>query len=99
MTLDPSLDPDRYDPARDAPGGADGQPPAGPLDPALDPDRYDPTLDRPGQDGPRSPTLPGLLGKGSYEDERSNLTWLLGLVAVFGFLAFVTALAYLLPSG
>lgn len=87
MTLDPSLDPDRFDPDR-------AQPAAGPLDPALDPDRYDPAQDR-----PRSPTLPGLLGEGSYEDERSNLTWLLGLVAVFGFLALVTALAYLLPSG
>jgi hypothetical protein len=54
---------------------------SGPLDPAADPDRY------------RSPTLPGLLGEGAHEDERSNLTWLIGLVAVFSFLILVSVLA------
>ena len=35
--MDPSQDPDRYDPAQDVA-------PAGPLDPTLDPDRFDQTL-------------------------------------------------------
>ena len=61
----------------------DEAPPAGPLDPAADPDRY------------HSPTLPGLLGEGAHEDERDNLRWLLGLLAVFGFLLLVTLLAHL----
>jgi hypothetical protein len=57
--------------------------PAGPLDPEADPDRY------------RSPTLPGLLGEGAQEDERNNLTWLLGLVGVFAFLLAVSLLVRL----
>ena len=58
--------------------------PTGPLDPTLDPDRF-----------PSSPTLPELVGKGSYEDERDGLEWLYGLLGVFGFLALFTALVYL----
>lgn len=57
--------------------------PAGPLDPEGDPDRY------------RSPTLPGLLGEGAQEDERNNLTWLIGLVSVFAFLLAVSLLVRL----
>jgi hypothetical protein len=60
----------------------DDAPPAA-LDPAADPDRY------------RSPTRPGLLGEGAQEGERDNLTWLLGLVAVFGFLLAVSLLVRL----
>jgi hypothetical protein len=58
--------------------------PAGPLDPAHDPDRF-----------PASPTLPELVGKGSYEDERDGLEWLYGLLGVFAFLGLFTALVYL----
>ena len=64
----------------------DEAPPAA-LDPAADPDRY------------RSPTLPGLLGEGAQEDERNNLTWLLGLVAVFAFLLVVSLLVRLGNGG
>jgi hypothetical protein len=60
----------------------DDAPPAA-LDPAADPDRY------------RTPTLPGLLGEGAQEDERNNLTWLLGLVGVFAFLLAVSLLVRL----
>lgn len=80
MALDPGQDPDRYDPARDTGLGAE---PAGPLDPAADPDRY------------RSPTLPGLLGEGAHEEPRDNLTWLLGLIGVLGFLLLVSLLVRL----
>jgi hypothetical protein len=74
------------------------------LDPSQDPDRYDAAKDEapvggldPEEDPDRfrSPTLPGLLGEGSQEGERDNLTWLVGLVSVFGFLALITLLAYL----
>jgi hypothetical protein len=65
----------------------DGAPVDGPLDPELDPDRY------------RSPTLPGLLGEGAQEDERNNLTWLLGLVSVFAFLLVVSLLVRLGNGG
>lgn len=77
MALDPSLDPDRFDPSRDE------EPAAGPLDPEQDPDRY------------RSPTLPGLLGEGAFEDERNNLTWLYGVLGVAGFLLLVSLLVRL----
>lgn len=74
------------------------------LDPAQDPDRYDASLDSAPPSGLdptadpdrfRSPTLPGLLGDGAQEDERDKLTWLLGLVAVFGFLLAVSLLVRL----
>jgi len=78
-----TLDPDR-DPDRFDPSR---EVPTGPLDPAADPDRF------------RAPTLPGLLGEGAFEQERSSLTWLLGLLAVIGFLGLVTALVHLLPAG
>jgi hypothetical protein len=74
------------------------------LDPRQDPDRYDesrdpaplPELDPEADpDRYRSPTLPGLLGEGAQEGERDNLTWLLGLVAVFGFLLAVSLLVRL----
>lgn len=44
---------------------------------------------------PLGKTLPELLGEGSQTDERNNLTWLLGLLAVFGFLVLVSFLAHL----
>ena len=75
-----TLDP-AQDPDRYDAGRDDAPPPA--LDPTADPDRY------------RSPTLPGLLGEGAQEDERNNLTWLLGLVAVFAFLLAVSLLVRL----
>ena len=56
------------------------------LDPAQDPDRFDPAQ------GPQGRTLPELLGEGSYEDKRDNLTWLLGLVGIFAFLLLVSLL-------
>ena len=74
------------------------------LDPGQDPDRYDPSLDEPlvgaldpeaDPDRYRSPTLPGLLGEGAQEDERDNLTWLVGLVSVFGFLLVISLLVRL----
>lgn len=80
--LDPSLDPDRYDPARD--GAYD---PAGPLDPALDPDRYDPAGDVPPGQGQ---TLPELLGEGAFEDKRDGYEWAIGLLGVIAFLALVS---------
>ena len=79
--MDPAQDPDRYDPSRDAA-------PVGPLDPALDPDRYHPSPSG-------SPTLPGLLGEGAHEGERDRMTWVYGLLGVFGFLLLVTLLAHL----
>jgi hypothetical protein len=58
--------------------------PTSPLDPALDPDRF------------HDPTLPELLGANVRDDDaESPLAWVYGLVGVFGFLAFVTALIYL----
>jgi hypothetical protein len=80
VTLDPDQDPDRYDPSRDP---APDPTSSGPLDPAADPDRF------------RAPTLPGLLGEGAHEDERNNLTWLLGLIGVLGFLLLVSLLVRL----
>lgn len=77
-------------------------------DPGQDPDRFDPTRDASppavldplaDPDRYRSPTLPGLLGEGAQEGERDNLTWLLGLVAVFGFLAAVSLLVRLGNGG
>jgi hypothetical protein len=74
------------------------------LDPGQDPDRYDPSRDEPlvaaldpeaDPDRYRSPTLPGLLGDGAQEDERDNLTWLVGLVSVFGFLLVISLLVRL----
>ena len=75
--MDPSHDPDRFDPSRDDAA------PAGPLDPAQDPDRYH-----------GSPTLPGLLGDGAHEESRDRLTWVYGLLGVFGFLLLVSLLAH-----
>jgi len=96
VTLDPARDPDRYEAARE-------EVPSGPLDWALDPDRYVPEprdeerYDPASDDGARlrRPTLPGLLGEGANEDERDNLTWLLGLVAVLAFLGAVSLLVRL----
>jgi hypothetical protein len=79
--VDPSQDPDRYDPARDT--GEPAAPDAPALDPSHDPDRY------------RSPTLTGLLGDGAHEEPRDNLTWLIGLVSVLAFLGLVTLLVNL----
>ncbi len=78
--LDPALDPDRYDPTRDAA-------PAGRLDPAFDPDRYDPSRDVPPGQGQ---TLPDLLGEGAFEEPRNNYQWAVGLLGVLAFLALVS---------
>ncbi len=74
------------------------------LDPGSDPDRYDATKDTappdldPARDPDRyrSPTLPGLLGEGAYEEQREGLEWLYGLLGVLAFLGLVTAAIYLL---
>ena len=76
MTLDPAQDPDRFVPS-DAPSSA--------LDPAADPDRYDPR-----KAGGRGQTLSDLMGE--PDDRRNNLEWLFGLLAVIGFLVFVSLL-------
>ncbi len=85
--LDPSLDPDRYDPARDGHDlgrPADG---AGDVDPVLSA--------RAG--GGR--TLTDLLGDGAYEEHRETWVWVAGLVAVFGFLALAAVvLSHLSPA-
>ena len=70
------------DPGQD-PDRFDATREVGPLDPGADPDRF------------RRPTLPGLLGEGAHEDERSNLTWLIGLVSVFAFLIVISLLVRL----
>jgi hypothetical protein len=78
--LDPSKDPDRY-----APGPQD----SGPLDLTKDPDRYQPPeVTSRG----RGETLTELIGDGAYEDKRDNLTWLVGLAGVIGFLVLVSLL-------
>jgi len=56
-----------------------------PMDMSQDPDRFDPA----GQ------TLPELLGDGAYEDTRDNITWLIGLACVIGFLVLVSLLIQL----
>ena len=75
------------------------------LDPAQDPDRFDPTREPepvgkldPALDPDRfgaGSTLPELLGAGSQEEERDNLSWLVGLVTVIGFLLLVSLLLQL----
>jgi hypothetical protein len=82
--LDPALDPDRYDPSRDAELAAG---PPGGLDPALDPDRYDPRRDLPPGQGQ---TLTDLLGEGAHEEPRDNYQWALGLLGMVVFLALVS---------
>lgn len=74
-----SLDP-AQDPDRFVPSGEE----VGPLDPAKDPDRF-----QPGTSG-RGQTLNDLMGE--PEDKRDNLQWLIGLIAVFAFLVFVSLL-------
>jgi len=92
--LDPSQDPDRYDPARDTGAAFDpdehprvvapAEHPRG-LDPRKDPDRYLP----PGQ----GQSLPELLGEaGTHEGDRDNFQWAFGLVGVFLFLGLVAFL-------
>ena len=95
--LDPALDPDRYDPQRDAAPDV----PAGRLDPGLDPDRYDPARDESRQQDPaRQPlvidstggtnqTLTELLADGSFEDRPSPYMFLLGLAGIAAFLLLV----------
>ena len=59
------------------------------LDPAQDPDRFvKPEVD-PAISGR---TLPEMLGEGAYEEKRDNLTWLIGLLSVIGFLVLVSLL-------
>jgi len=96
--LDPALDPDRYDPERDA---APAEPaPTGRLDPALDPDRYDPAR-QPlvvGRGGGTNQTLTDLLAEGSFEDRPSPYMFLLGLAGVAAFLLLVAfVFAHLSP--
>lgn len=59
-----------------------------PMDPSKDPDRFD-------SSSTSGKTLPQLLGDGAQEDDRNNLTWLLGLLAVLSFLVLVSLLAHL----
>ena len=56
-----------------------------PLDMSQDPDRFDTA----------GKTLPELLGEGAQEDKRDNITWLIGLVSVIGFLVLVSLLVQL----
>ena len=81
----PAGDPDAFDPATfDAERFAAGREAAAaappPLDPRLDPDRF----------APESPTLPALLRPTDADPPVSTWTWVIGLVAVFGFLALVS---------
>lgn len=76
--LDPSRDPDRFDP------DAVPELPRG-LDPTYDPDRFTP----PGQ----GQSLPDLLGKeATYEGDRDAWQWVYGLLTVLAFLAVVSLL-------
>ena len=94
--LDPAMDPDRYDPARE------GLPPDpvvsdGPLDWAMDPDRYDPDAEPPkprqplvlGRTGGTRQTLPDLLSEGSFEDKPNPYMFLIGLAGILAFLGLV----------
>ena len=98
--LDPALDPDRYDPDRDAAGAEAPPVPPGRLDPALDPDRYvaerqPPVVDR---TGGTSQTLTDLLAEGSFDDPPSPYMFLLGLAGVAAFLLLVAfVFAHLSP--
>ncbi len=77
--LDMSKDPDRYDPALDP---VEQPVVVGPLDLSKDPDR----MPRPGS----GQSLTDLLGKErSYEEDRDGYEWVVGLLAVLGFLALV----------
>ena len=69
----------------------------GPLDPSDDPDRFRAEDEVPGSTGRpgRGKTLPDLIGDGAHEDARDNLTWLLGLAGVIGFLVLVSLLVQL----
>src|SRR3954454_8049626 len=101
--LDPALDPDRYDPERDAASTAEPSAPpvpTGRLDPALDPDRYDPAR-QPlvvGRSGGTNQTLTDLLAEGAFEDRPSPYMFLLGLAGVAAFLLLVAfVFAHLSP--
>ncbi len=90
--LDPRLDPDRFRPDE----AATVPPAAGssvPLDPAQDPDRYVPEPAPPAGAQGQGQSLPDLLGRSrTYEGERDNYQWALGLLAVFAFLGLVAFL-------
>ena len=78
--LDPRFDQDRYRP--DEPDAVSGPPG---LDPADDPDRF--------ASAGQGQSLPDLLGAaGTFQGERDNYQWVLGLLAVFAFLAGVAFL-------
>jgi hypothetical protein len=80
--LDPSQDPDRF---------VAGPEERGPLDLSKDPDRFQPEEEVPTRRG-RGETLTELIGDGAYEDKRDNVTWLIGLAGVIGFLVLVSLL-------
>ncbi len=98
--LDPAGDPDRFRAEQAAPPAAPGR--AVPLDPALDPDRFAPVAPATIPPSPASGRakdavagrdLEQLLGKdATFEDERDGFEWLLGLLFVLAFLAFVAFL-------
>ena len=85
--LDPSADPDRFDPDRlDASVEPSVEPALVPpprLDPARDPDRF--------RAGDR--TLTEMLGDGAQEEARDTYVWLLGLLSMLVFLGLVALVA------
>ena len=97
--LDPRLDPDRFRPEEpdDPPVVPAVEARAFPLDPAQDPDRF--VADLPSDAVPPAPghgqgqSLTDLLGSSrTYEGQRDNFQWALGLLAVLAFLGLVTFL-------
>ncbi|MCW2598971.1 MAG: hypothetical protein JWM02_800 [Frankiales bacterium] len=65
-----------------------------PLDMSQDPDRFRPEEDVPTRSG-RGKTLTDLIGDGAHEDARDNITWLIGLAGVIGFLVLISLLVQL----
>lgn len=85
LPLDPSKDPDRFDPIRVQPV------PEMPrnLDPDYDPDRFSVV----GRSSGQGKSLPDLLGTaGTHEGRRDNYEWAYGLVAILVFLGLVSFL-------
>lgn len=91
--LDPRLDPDRFRPGEDDADAGDPLSPRSSLDPAQDPDRFVPEPAPAADAGGQGQSLTDLLGRSrTYEGERDNYQWALGLLAVLAFLGLVTFL-------